>query len=111
MSFFFLLGLQPVESPEPDLENVPVGIVLTTSTSMHSGSFIQEKVGVFVEGILIITMPTLADGYVILFGIMYALHLQYPKGLANTFDFFQSPDGTGRRTTETQIVKPKKPSF
>lgn len=53
-----------MESPEPELEDIPVGIVLATSSSMNSAFFLPEKVEVIVEGNVIITMPTLAEGYI-----------------------------------------------
>uniref|UniRef100_A0A3B4GB81 Uncharacterized protein n=1 Tax=Pundamilia nyererei TaxID=303518 RepID=A0A3B4GB81_9CICH len=38
---------------------------------------------------MIIDFPTLADAFLVIFGLTYALHLSYPKCLANTFDFIQ----------------------
>lgn len=38
---------------------------------------------------MLINVSRLADGYDMLFALMYALHLRYPKQLANTFDFIQ----------------------
>ena len=31
----------------------------------------------------------LADAFLVMFGLIYALHLSYPKGLTNTFAFVQ----------------------
>lgn len=55
-----------------DLHDIPVGIVLIIPRPKHSWS---DRV---------INMPTLT-----LLGLIYALHLDYPKELANTFDFIQ----------------------
>lgn len=56
---------------------------------MHSAFLIPENIEVIVEGTLIIDMTTLADGYIILFELVYALHLQFLQKLAHTFDFLQ----------------------
>lgn len=51
--------------------------------------FYPEKISVVLEGNIVVNAPSLTDGYVLLFGLMYALHLSYPKEMANTFDFLQ----------------------
>ena len=33
--------------------------------------------------------PRLADAFLVMFGLIYALHLSHPMGLTNTFDFIQ----------------------
>ena len=38
---------------------------------------------------IVVDSPTFADAFVMLFAVIYALHLSYPKALANTFDFTQ----------------------
>uniref|UniRef100_A0A3B3IFV2 Uncharacterized protein n=1 Tax=Oryzias latipes TaxID=8090 RepID=A0A3B3IFV2_ORYLA len=48
------------------------------------------KIVVVLEGNTIIDVPSLADGFVILFALIYAFHLAYPKTLVNTFDFIQN---------------------
>ena len=41
------------------------------------------------RGLWSFDLPTFADTFVMLFALIYALHLSYPKTLANTFDFVQ----------------------
>ena len=41
------------------------------------------------EGNIVVEFSTLAEAFVMLFALMYTLHLSYPKDLANTFDFTQ----------------------
>ena len=41
------------------------------------------------EGNIITDFPTYAEAFAMLFALIYALHLSYPKALANTFDFTQ----------------------
>ena len=38
---------------------------------------------------MVFDLPTFADAFVMLFALIYALHLSYPKALANTFEFTQ----------------------
>ena len=38
---------------------------------------------------MVVEFPTYAEAFVMLFALIYALHLSYPKALANTFDFVQ----------------------
>lgn len=82
-----LSHLQPVESPE--LHDVPLGLALIRANSPDATFFCPDKVAVLIEGNLVVYVDTLADAYVILLGLIYALHLHYPKHLANTFDFIQ----------------------
>ncbi|KAI3373478.1 hypothetical protein L3Q82_021946 [Scortum barcoo] len=86
---FSAYDLQPVKSPEVDVDDVPVGIALITANSTDATFLVPDRVTVIIEGNLVIDLPTLADGYIILFGLIYPLHLHYPKELASTFDFIQ----------------------
>uniref|UniRef100_A0A3Q3RZ58 PB1 domain-containing protein n=1 Tax=Mastacembelus armatus TaxID=205130 RepID=A0A3Q3RZ58_9TELE len=51
--------------------------------------FVPERTAVVLEGNTVIECTTLSDAFVTLFALIYALHLSYPKDLANTFDFIQ----------------------
>lgn len=77
------------QSDEPDVGDVPLGLLLTRANSTDAAFFCPEKVAVLVEGNIIIDFPTLDDAFVVLFALTYALNLSYPKCLANTFDFIQ----------------------
>lgn len=35
------------------------------------------------------SFPRLEDAFLVMFGLIYALHLDYPKELTNTFEFTQ----------------------
>ena len=48
-----------------------------------------KKVTVIIEGHDVISLPRFTDALVVLFGLFYALHLNYPKELNNTFEFIQ----------------------
>ena len=47
------------------------------------------KVTIIIEDDEVVSVPQFPNAVVVLFGLMYALHLNYPKGLTNTLDFFQ----------------------
>lgn len=81
--------LQVTQSDEPDIAEIPVGLLLINSSPTDATFFCPEKVAVVLEGNRVIDCTTLADGFVMLFGLIYGLHLSYPKDLANTFDFTQ----------------------
>lgn len=51
--------------------------------------FCAEKVGIVLECKMIMEFSTYVEAFVMLFALIYALHLSYPKELANTFDFVQ----------------------
>ncbi|CAB1350982.1 unnamed protein product [Coregonus sp. 'balchen'] len=39
--------------------------------------------------VVVIDLPRLLDAFLVMFGLIYALHLSYPKELSNTFEFIQ----------------------
>lgn len=77
-----------MQSDEPDIKDVPLGLLLSNQTS-DSNFFCPERIAVVLEGNIVIESSTLADAFVILFALTYTLHLNYPKELLNTFDFIQ----------------------
>ncbi|XP_030613060.1 uncharacterized protein LOC115799906 [Archocentrus centrarchus] len=86
---FRTYDLQMTHSDEADIREVPLGLLLIRANSIDATFFSPEKIAVLIEGNIIIDFPTLADAFVVLFALTYALHLNYPKCLANTFDFIQ----------------------
>uniref|UniRef100_A0A3Q3FGL7 Uncharacterized protein n=1 Tax=Labrus bergylta TaxID=56723 RepID=A0A3Q3FGL7_9LABR len=75
-------------SDELQIDNIPVGLLLISATSTDCG-ILPEKVAVVLEGNTVVDFPTFSDAFVMLFALIYGLHLSYPKDLANTFDFIQ----------------------
>ncbi|KAF7706068.1 hypothetical protein HF521_019322 [Silurus meridionalis] len=73
------------------IHDVPLGILfehtdLQPPNSLHFNS----SIGIILEGQMVMDkMPDLTQAMCVLFGIIYALDLNYPKSLANTFDFIQ----------------------
>ena len=77
------------QSEEPNINDIPVGFLLITGNSTDATFFCPERIAVVLEGNIVVELSTLAEAFVMLFALMYALHLSYPKDLANTFDFTQ----------------------
>lgn len=96
-----------MESPELDIDDVPLGLALVHANATDATFLCPDRVAVLIEGNLVVDVHTLADAYVLLLGLTYALHLHYPKDLANTFDIHpKSVDGAGRWKVETQSTEP-----
>ncbi|XP_033982173.1 uncharacterized protein LOC117479353 [Trematomus bernacchii] len=70
------------QSDDPDIEDIAVGLLMISARSTDTTLFCPERIRV-------IELPTLADAFILLFALTFALHLSYPKDLANTFDFTQ----------------------
>ena len=72
---------------EYDFTQVPVGVlsVMTEDTPPKISS-----TAIIFEGNLVLDeILSHAQALCLLFGLMYALHLDYPKGMKNTFEFIQ----------------------
>ena len=75
---------------EPDNGDASVALLKTISDNAMSRVHYQPvKISVVLEGDVVATLPRLADAFLVMFGLTYALHLGYPKGLTNTFEFTQ----------------------
>lgn len=84
---------QDVDDEEGSYNDVPVGILcheqenITPHTqSLHHNA---SSVGIIMEGNIVMDVESLPQAMYIVFGLTYALHLNYPKYMKNTFDFFQ----------------------
>ncbi|KAK2870713.1 hypothetical protein Q8A67_023240 [Cirrhinus molitorella] len=86
---FKIYDLQVEQSDEPDINDVPLGLLLSNQTSSDACFFCPERIAVLIEDNIVIESSTLADAFIILFALTYILHLNYPKQLHNTFDFVQ----------------------
>ncbi|CAL8306445.1 unnamed protein product [Lota lota] len=78
------------EMDEPDLGDASVVILTRVSDDATSPvHYYPVRVSVVLEGDVVVNLPRLADAFLVMFGLIYALHLSYPKGLTNTFEFTQ----------------------
>ncbi|XP_048861283.1 uncharacterized protein LOC125730418 [Brienomyrus brachyistius] len=77
-------------SDEPDLLDVSVAL-LTVVKDNDTGPvhFQPVKISVVIESEIVGNLPRFADAVLVMFGLIYALHLSYPRGLTNTFEFIQ----------------------
>lgn len=56
----------------------------------HALPLEPSSTAIILEGIIVMDdIESHAQAFCILFGLIYALHLDYPKPLKNTFDFIQ----------------------
>jgi len=84
---------QDVDDEKGSYNDVPVGIlcheqenIIPHMQSLHHNA---SSVGVILEGNIVMELESLPQAMYIVFGLTYALHLNYPKYMKNTFDFFQ----------------------
>uniref|UniRef100_G3NGR5 Uncharacterized protein n=1 Tax=Gasterosteus aculeatus TaxID=69293 RepID=G3NGR5_GASAC len=76
------------KSDEPELDGVAVGLL--TVISDHDTSPVHYnpvRISVIIESDAMVSLPRLGDAFLVIFGLIYALHLSYPKALTNTFEF------------------------
>ncbi|XP_051808764.1 uncharacterized protein LOC127535264 [Acanthochromis polyacanthus] len=79
------------ERDEPDITDTPVALVMTvTESTSEMVPFTPDSFSIAVEdSMMMMSIPTFADAFTLIFGLMYALHLAYPCKLTNTFTFIQ----------------------
>lgn len=79
------------ELGEPDIADTPVGLVMmVTENTAGPICFNVASRAIVVEDDLVMSdIPRFSDAFLLLFGLIYALHLDYPKKLINTFTFIQ----------------------
>lgn len=87
--FFKTLNVE--ESDEPGISDTPVALVTAvTDDTADAVHFSPANISIVVEDSVVMSdIPNLADAFALLFGWIYALHLDYPKKLIHTFTFIQ----------------------
>uniref|UniRef100_A0A3B4V1I8 Sterile alpha motif domain containing 3 n=1 Tax=Seriola dumerili TaxID=41447 RepID=A0A3B4V1I8_SERDU len=70
-----------------NFSQVPVGVLRVMTDDMPP---VINSIAIILEGNIVMDeVPTTSLGLCLLFGLIYALHLDYPKGMKNTFEFIQ----------------------
>uniref|UniRef100_A0A8C9XZN7 Uncharacterized protein n=1 Tax=Sander lucioperca TaxID=283035 RepID=A0A8C9XZN7_SANLU len=81
-----IINALATEDAERDLATTVMGIYVIR----RDGDQEPEDVGVVIEGIKVLSnLGTVIMGFVMLFGLIYALDLSFPDNLKYTFEFFQ----------------------
>lgn len=78
------------DESEPELDGVAVGLL--TVISDHDTSPVHYhpvRISVIIESEAVVSLPRIGNAFLVIFGLIYALHLNYPKALSNTFEFTQ----------------------
>uniref|UniRef100_A0A4W6E2B0 Uncharacterized protein n=1 Tax=Lates calcarifer TaxID=8187 RepID=A0A4W6E2B0_LATCA len=80
-------GTDKIIKNTSDFTQVPVGVlrIMTEDTPPSINS-----IAIILEGNIVMDeIPTTSQALCLLFGLIYALHLDYPKGMKNTFVLIQ----------------------
>ncbi|KAJ0065777.1 hypothetical protein NL108_018283 [Boleophthalmus pectinirostris] len=86
-SGFFISCDEDVE--EPDLSTTPSALLSKVCGGDGYPVSYGNEVSVVLEGQEIITLENLPEAFLVMFGLMYTLHISYPKHLKLTFEFVQ----------------------
>uniref|UniRef100_A0A0F8AUA9 Sterile alpha motif domain-containing protein 3 n=1 Tax=Larimichthys crocea TaxID=215358 RepID=A0A0F8AUA9_LARCR len=75
---------------EVEITDTQLALLSVVPDSIGSISFSPGNISIVIEDEVVISeLPRLADAFVVLFGLIYVLHLDYPKKLTHTFTFIQ----------------------
>lgn len=86
--YFFACVLQGED--EMETTDTPLALFSVDPDSTGSISLSPENISIVIEDEVVMgELPKLADAFMLLFGLIYALHLDYPKKLTHTFTFIQ----------------------
>ncbi|KAI2650184.1 Cell division protein SepF [Labeo rohita] len=78
------------DSEEPDVDSSIARLTVVRERPDIAVQYNPEKISVILENEVVITnLQRLSDAFLLMFGLIYALDLSYPKEMANTFEFIQ----------------------
>ena len=92
--FILPLYLQDTDSI-PDMTQVPVGLLTVIpedrqQPGTHTLHLEPSSIAITLEGMIVMDdIRSHSQAFCLTFGLIYALHLDYPKRMSNTFDFIQ----------------------
>lgn len=79
-----------IQDEPGELQDVAVALVTVINDHDSSPVHYQPvKVSVIIESDIVVSLSRFGDAFLVMFGLIYALHLSYPKALTNTFEFAQ----------------------
>ncbi|XP_071351291.1 uncharacterized protein [Trachinotus anak] len=85
-----ILAMTDLSSAAEDAERDIATTVMGIYTIGRDGHEEPEDVGVVIEGIKVLNnVGSVIMGFIMLFGLIYALDLAFPENLKYTFEFFQ----------------------
>ncbi|XP_041951032.1 uncharacterized protein LOC121711464 isoform X1 [Alosa sapidissima] len=74
----------------PDLSDTTVAVLIVSNDTVSLVKFGPAIHSIVLEGdIVVCDIAQMTEAFILLFGLIYALHLQYPKKLSYTFNFIQ----------------------
>lgn len=87
----FSHAFQTEEVDEPDIADSAVALVsMVNGDSSSTAQFDPAGIAIVLEGDIVLRdISRLAEAFLLMFGLIYALHLNYPKELTHTFNFIQ----------------------
>lgn len=86
LKFVFCVQSSAAEDAERDIATTVMGIY----TKRRDGHEEPEDVVIVIEGIKVLgDVGSVITGFIMLFGLIYALDLAFPENLKYTFEFFQ----------------------
>ncbi|XP_036449570.1 uncharacterized protein LOC118823835 [Colossoma macropomum] len=90
-SIFTAFDVLTEQEDEPDIADLAVALLSVVNEDPSSlVQFSPVRIAIVLEGDIVLNEgPNLADAFLMMFGLMYALHLDYPKELTHTFNFIQ----------------------
>ncbi|XP_063316987.1 uncharacterized protein LOC134616187 [Pelmatolapia mariae] len=79
------------ESDELELDGVEVALftVISDHDTTSPVHYQPVKTSVVIESDAVVSLPRFGEAFLVMFGLIYALHLSYPKALTNTLEFTQ----------------------
>ncbi|KAF4111614.1 hypothetical protein G5714_008645 [Onychostoma macrolepis] len=78
------------DSEEPDVDSSVALLTVVRELPDIALQHNPEKISIILENEAVITgLQRLSDAFLLMFGLIYALDLSYPKEMANTFEFIQ----------------------
>ncbi|KAL6455495.1 hypothetical protein MHYP_G00360350 [Metynnis hypsauchen] len=90
-SIFTAYDVLTEQEDEPDIKDLALALLSVVNEEPSSlVHFSPIRIGIVLEGDMVMNeLTNLADALLMMFGLMYALNLDYPKELTHTFNFIQ----------------------